>query len=77
MLGPHPAVPAREEIMNYFESKIIKAVNTWQRNDSEAVRSDVLNSFVKEVAESLKQGLKKQITISDVSQLKCRIYGKF
>ena len=69
MLGPHDYVPTRAEIMTYFEEKIVKAVKKWQGSDGEAINSNVVNDFVKEVSENLNQKLGQQITISDVRQL--------
>ena len=69
MLGPHDVIPTWAEIMTYFQDKVVQAVKTWQRSDSKAVHSNVLNDFVKEVYENLNQGLGEQITISDVNQL--------
>ena len=41
----------------------------WQRSDGEAVRSNVVNDFMKEVSENLTLRLGQQITISAVSHL--------
>ena len=69
MLGPHDDVPTRAEIVTYFEDKIVKAVKMWQISDGEAVRSNVVNDFMKEVSDNLTLRLGQQITISAVSHL--------
>lgn len=53
LLCRHDDVPTRTEIMTYFEDKIVKAVKMWQRSDGEAVHSNVVNDFMKEVSDNL------------------------
>ena len=53
--------------MEYFESKVVKAVQTWQRSDSEVIHGEVLSRFFMQLSENLQRLLHTELTISDVS----------